>query len=78
MRTFINIFRYIRSENNNIKYKKAISLNPLDSDFYRNIGIAYVETGEISKAKEILIDLKKINPDKAKQLEFFLAGTKKK
>ncbi|MCH7696172.1 MAG: tetratricopeptide repeat protein, partial [Proteobacteria bacterium] len=37
-----------------IEYKKAISLNPLDSDFYRNLGIAYISTGEISKAKEIL------------------------
>ena len=61
-----------------IEYKKAISLNPLDSDFYRNLGIAYIGTGKISKAKEILIDLKKINPDKAKQLELFLAETKKK
>jgi len=61
-----------------IEYKKAISLNPLDSDFYRNLGIAYIGTGKISKAKEILIDLKKMNPDKAKQLELFLAGTKKK
>ena len=61
-----------------IEYKKAVSLNPLDSDFYRNLGIAYIGTGKISKAKEILIDLKKMNPDKAKELEFFLAGTKKK
>jgi len=61
-----------------VEYKKAISLNPLDSDFHRNLGIAYIATGEISKAKEILIDLKKMNPEKAKQLETFLAGKNKK
>ena len=60
-----------------IEYKKAVSLNPLDSDFHRNLGIAYIRTGEISKAKEILIDLKKMSPDKAKELELFLTGTKK-
>ncbi len=61
-----------------IEYKKAVSLNPLDSDFHRNLGIAYIATGEIGKAKEILINLKKMNPAKGKQLELFLAGTKKK
>lgn len=46
------------------EYKKAISLNPFDYDFQRNLGIAYVAAGEISKAKKILKKIKKKNPQK--------------
>ncbi len=61
-----------------IEYKKAISINPLDSDFHRNLGISYIEAGETSKAREVLKDLKRMSPAKAKQLESFLAEVKKK
>lgn len=59
------------------EYKKAISINPLNSDYNRNLGIAYTMEGQFNEAEEILKNLQIASPAKAKQLESFLAVSKK-
>jgi tetratricopeptide (TPR) repeat protein len=44
-------------------YRKAIQIDPLSSKAYNNLGIAYFEEKEFSKALEAYLKAAKLNPD---------------